>query len=99
MKYRHYAPRTPIFLFKEIDLLSKALDRGGSSAQMVLSREKLPLTLPGSCHWFALNAPDFYALLRQADAVGYDQIVIYCDQITLFDLALMNRILKSASCI
>ncbi len=99
MKYRHYAPRTPVILFKELEPLKKALEANRSSARMVLSREQLPIAFSDSSHWFSLNAPDFYALLRQADAMGYDQILIYCDETTLFDLALMNRILKAASCI
>ena len=98
MKYRHYAPRTPVHLFKETRGLQDAVDQDPTLSRMVLSREKLPFKLPSSCEWFALTAPDFYALLRQADEVGYQQIVIYCDELTLYDLALMNRILKAASC-
>ncbi|MBS0652977.1 MAG: threonylcarbamoyl-AMP synthase [Verrucomicrobia bacterium] len=98
MKYRHYAPRTPVHLFKERNLLYEAVRSDPAMSRMVLSREKLPFELPGACQWFALNAPEFYALLRQADAVGYQQISIFCDELTLYDLALMNRILKAASC-
>lgn len=98
MKYRHYAPCTPVHLFKESRLLSESVCNDPMKTRMVLSREKLTFDLPVACHWFALNAHDLYALLRQADSVGYQEIAIFCDELTLFDLALMNRILKAASC-
>ncbi|MBX3720052.1 MAG: threonylcarbamoyl-AMP synthase [Parachlamydiales bacterium] len=98
MKYRHYAPRTPVHLFKESRLLSESVCNDPMKTRMILSREELTFDLPAACHWFALNAHDLYALLRQADSVGYQEIAIFCDELTLFDLALMNRILKAASC-
>lgn len=98
MKYRHYAPCTPVRLFKEQRLLSEAVSNEPTMQRMVLSRKKLPFMLPASCQWFGLNAPNFYALLRQADAEGYQEIAIFCDEMTLFDQALMNRILKAAGC-
>ncbi len=98
MKYRHYAPRTPLQLFNESHALFETVKHDSSMSRMVLSREKLPFDLPQACQWFALNAPDFYARLRQADAAGYQQISVFCDEQTRYDLALMNRILKAASC-
>ncbi len=96
MKYRHYAPRTPIRLFKESRFLWEMVQDDPSISRMVLSRETLPFELPKACQWFVLNAPDFYARLRQADAIGYQQIFIFCDELIYGDLALMNRILKAA---
>lgn len=97
IKYRHYAPQTPMVLFQKNSELELALHQNPDKSRMVLSRAPLPFPLPKGADWFALKASDFYALLRQADALNYDQIAIYCDEMTLFDLALMNRILKSAS--
>jgi L-threonylcarbamoyladenylate synthase len=98
MKYRHYAPLTPVHLYKEKRVLRESIDQNPTLSRMVLSREPLPFELPATCQWFALTAPSLYALLRQADEVGYQEIFIYCDEQTLYNLALMNRILKAASC-
>ncbi|MBI3237132.1 MAG: L-threonylcarbamoyladenylate synthase, partial [Chlamydiales bacterium] len=97
MKYRHYAPKTEILLFQKERLLQEILWKEPDRFRMVLSREKLPFAIPERSHCFSLNAPDFYSLLRQADSLHYEQILIFCDEKTLFDLALMNRILKAAS--
>lgn len=97
MKYRHYAPCTPLELFNESHALYEVVQNDPTMSRMILSREKLPFDLPRACQWFALNAPDFYARLRQADTAGYQQISIFCDEQTGYDLALMNRILKAAS--
>ena len=98
MKYRHYAPHTPVVFCEDIELFKRALETDQQLKRMVLSRQPLPFSVPHALDWFALNAPNFYALLRQADAASYDQIVIYCDEVILSDLGLMNRILKSAGC-
>ncbi len=95
MKYRHYAPKTPIALFKDSVAMLNALE--STQPKMVLSRQPLPFAIPPACHRFALNASDFYSLLRQADANGYAEILIFCDEQTLADPALMNRILKASS--
>ena len=99
MKYRHYAPKAPVSLFKDLAQLLQGVGKDPNVPKMILSREPPSCSLPASYHWFPLNASDFYARLRQADDAHYCEILICCDEQTLLDLALMNRILKASSCI
>lgn len=92
MKYRHYAPKAPIALFRHEQECFAALK--AVEAHFVLSRE--PLQLPDTCQWFHLNTADFYGVLRQADAANCQGISIICDEQTLQNHALMNRILKAS---
>lgn len=90
MKYRHYAPRTPIRVFDSLEALNAHL-HSGTSKQMLLSRKSIPFL-----DHFDLSAKDFYSLLRQADEEDYDEILIFCDEGILQDAAIMNRLTKAA---
>ncbi|MES2121946.1 MAG: L-threonylcarbamoyladenylate synthase [Chlamydiota bacterium] len=90
MKYRHYAPQTPIRLFSSAQQLLEYASPGKS---MLLSRE--PFALQGADH-YVLCSKDFYSHLRHADAQQYSEILIFCDQLVQRNAALMNRINRSA---
>ena len=81
MKYRHYAPKTPIRLvFREQFAEEK------SPSKLFLQRKD------GS-----LSPRTFYDMLRQADHRSMDEIVILCDQETETHRAFFDRITKAAS--
>jgi L-threonylcarbamoyladenylate synthase len=90
MKYRHYAPKTPICIFETLEELQKhAAD--SPKKRMILSRQPLQ-------EWdhFPLTAHDLYSHLRLSDVQGYQEICILCDSEVRKDSALMNRILRAA---
>lgn len=89
MKYRHYAPRTPIKVFTSLESLLMHLD--DQVPKMLLSRTPLQRD---NLDCYPLNAQELYASLRMADQKQYAEILILCDAHT--DPALMNRILRAA---
>ncbi len=90
MKYRHYAPQTPIRLFTSVEQLLGYTTTGKS---MLLSRDAFDMR--GADH-FLLCSKDFYSHLRHADAQHYSEILIFCDAAVQRNAALMNRINRSA---
>lgn len=97
MKYRHYAPKTPIHLFYEETALYAHLEN--HSYQMscdIFSRTPPSKALPLSCTWKPLTEALFYAYLREADLLNRMAILIFCDAQICKNEALMNRITKAA---
>ncbi len=86
MKYRHYAPATPIKLFLDEGDLSLYLEKNASRRCMLLKRGGAYDLLP----------KNLYGFLRLADEERFDEILIYCDEEILRDAALMNRISRAA---
>ncbi len=90
MKYRHYAPEVPIRLViaEEVPELNPDV------------RRRI-LTLPFHFHRFEgadvmpLQERSLYALLREIDQAGIDEIVVYAKPGEL-DTALLNRLQKAA---
>ncbi len=96
MKYRHYAPAAPVKVFMVLEeLLSYLHSPSPSLKRMLLSSFPLDLSHPGLDR-FPLEASEFYALLRHADASGYQEILILCDESIQKQAALMNRLLRAA---
>ncbi len=96
MKYRHYAPRTPVKLFFSMADLQVHLfaDRSGSGCCAFL-----PAGANSSfdgIDQYLLSAKEFYSLLRHADEMNYQEILILCDEDVRKDAGLMNRITRSA---
>lgn len=89
MKYRHYAPRTPIKTFSTLSALEDYLT-SHPSKKMILSAG--PFEHPDH---FLLTAKDFYALLRLADQKNYSEILVLCDDELQKQTALMNRLSKA----
>lgn len=96
MKYRHYAPRTPIRIFQSLLDLNIYLGNGSHLAsRMFLSRHGINLSFPG-LDPFPLCAKEFYSLLRYADECHYKEILILCDEEIQKDAALINRLTRAA---
>ncbi|HYF03097.1 MAG TPA: L-threonylcarbamoyladenylate synthase [Patescibacteria group bacterium] len=88
MKYRHYAPKAKVLLFKN-----------GAEAEMFLKENDLLKTRILSNSFKnarPLLAETLYAEFRDADKASIEQIVIILDDNTEQKLGLMNRILKAA---
>jgi L-threonylcarbamoyladenylate synthase len=92
MKYRHYAPKTPMQLVFSEEQLLGAIDKEGHP--MVLTRYHT-LALPKGEH-FTLSAKELYALLRYADAQRYTCICVLCDETLMQDGALANRLMRAS---
>jgi L-threonylcarbamoyladenylate synthase len=94
MKYRHYAPKTPIRLFDTLEELENYMTLVSTDKKrMLLSSQAL--FFPGLDH-YPLSAKEFYALLRLSDTLHYDEIVILLDDQVKNESGLMNRLLKAS---
>ena len=92
MRYRHYAPKTPLFVFLSQDALNAHIQLNSNILRrMVLSSK--PLAEDS----FPLCAKQLYARLREADQKHYDEILIFCDAEVVQNTALMNRIVRAAA--
>ncbi len=80
MKYRHYAPKAPIFLFKSEDELHHYLANAMPRKRMTLSR---------------VSASTLYASLRLADRQEVEEILVLCEKEVQANTALMNRLEKA----
>jgi L-threonylcarbamoyladenylate synthase len=91
MKYRHYAPSTPIVLV--IADLPPSIPQDG--------RRRLVLTTPGHMRDFpgndvrGLAERDLYALLRESERLEVEEVIIYAAPGEL-DAGLLDRIRKAA---
>jgi len=85
MKYRHYAPRAPVFLTSTLD----AIPRGA----LVLTTEPLPNE---DYHIRPLSRQTLYDEFRRADREQAPAIYVYLTPLVLSDEALMNRLEKAA---
>lgn len=99
MKYRHYCPRTPIRVFETLSSLFHHLNSIASSQKTMLLINDPALLQTGAdrIDCFPLVAKEFYALLRLADELCYQEILVYCDIRALKDAALMNRLTRAAA--
>lgn len=95
MKYRHYAPRTPVKVFYNLqDLQTYLTEQPHQAKRMLLSRLPAPLSHP--VDHFVLSAKEFYSRLRYADEMHYGEILILCDEEVQRDAGIMNRLIRSA---
>jgi L-threonylcarbamoyladenylate synthase len=88
MKYRHYAPKAKVLLFKNSAEAETFLKENVLLKTQILSnsfKNARPLL-----------AETLYAEFRAADTEGIGQIIIVLDEITEQKLGLMNRIFKAA---
>lgn len=88
MAHRHYAPKAPIRFFQRADEL-KGLP---SKKRMILSTQGLQ-----GYHTLPLTHQTLYALLRQSDKEGIEEILVYREETLEKDAALLNRLLHAAS--
>jgi L-threonylcarbamoyladenylate synthase len=76
-KYRHYAPRAQVIAFDSKKALESYLGQTPRTKRTVLH---------------SVQPEALYALFRQADAEGCEEIVIFCDKTVKRNAALLNRI-------
>lgn len=96
MKYRHYAPRTAVKLFFSMADLQVHLLAGDSSSRYCAF---LPPGINSSSDrvdQYLLSVKEFYSLLRHADEMNYQEILILCDEGIRKDAGFMNRLTRSA---
>ncbi len=90
MKYRHYAPRADVFVV--------ALERTEAEVAAILSKLKSDghsvLYIEKSAEQLANQ---LFAIFRNADAAGYDIILVRAVPTDQIGLAVMNRLLKAAN--
>ena len=79
----HYAPRTPLALVEGGRITAEALARAGTGLRVgVLALRAAPAGLPAAIHWLAAAADaarlghDLYAMLRDLDRSGLDQLLV-----------------------
>lgn len=93
LKYRHYAPMAPMKLVYEQEIIeSCALE----SEQNLLFLLPAGVVLKHDRPFYYFTAQNLYDLLRQSDQKKYDGIIVFCDDRTKNNDALMNRLEKAA---
>lgn len=92
MKYRHYAPRAQVKIFRRKMELQEYLEQDSSKRRMLLSRQPLE----GMEH-YRLSSERLYAHLRLADRMGCEEVLCLCEEDLLVQEGLMNRLLRAAS--
>jgi len=95
MRYRHYAPKTPLKLFKTLEALQLYLQEQPSLKRMLLLPERAEQGLSEG-ESFPLRQRTSTPFLRQADLQDYQEILALCQE---RESALSNRLLKAASLI
>ncbi len=93
LKYRHYAPIAPIRLVYEQGLIESYARESGHNILFLLPTGVV-FKHERAFHYF--NAQNLYDLLRQSDQKKYDEIIVFCDEKTKSNDALMNRLEKAA---
>jgi L-threonylcarbamoyladenylate synthase len=96
MKYRHYAPKAPVKVFQSLEDLKIHLGAGALLPRMLLSSSPTGLSSPG-LESFTLSAKEFYSLLRHADEMHFEEILILCDEELRKDAAFMNRLTRASN--
>jgi len=91
MKYRHYAPKAKVRLFKSMEEMEHFLTTAHPCSRMALSDRSLPFAIDQ----FLLTAQTLYKWFRLSDLRGDEEILILCDSPILRQPALLNRILKT----
>jgi L-threonylcarbamoyladenylate synthase len=81
-RYRHYAPEAQVKLFTRQDELERYLQEAPERRRLLISN---------------IQSVNLYSLLRQADEEKQEEIVIFCDEQTVQNLALMDRLHKAAT--
>lgn len=95
MKYRHYAPKTPLYIVSSTQELENRLAERGKILLLSSNQNvKLPKLLNKKIDHYPLSAKELYAHLRLADEKKYQQIVIWCND--PISSALMNRLTRAA---
>lgn len=106
MKYRHYAPSTPVVLLSGADEAVAAFlisEQQTKKCAILCYNEELPLLRPerlfpvGARGDLAAQAQSLFRLLRQADGEGAEVIYAHLPPQTGLGLALYNRMIRAAA--
>ena len=106
MKYRHYAPSTPVVLLSGSDEAVAAFlisEQQTKKCAILCYNEELPLLRPerlfpvGARGDLAAQAQSLFRLLRQADGEGAEVIYAHLPPQTGLGLALYNRMIRAAA--
>ena len=106
MKYRHYAPSTPVVLLSGSDEAVAAFlisEQQTKKCAILCYNEELPLLRPerlfpvGARGDLAAQAQSLFRLLRQADGEGAEVIYAHLPPHTGLGLALYNRMIRAAA--
>jgi L-threonylcarbamoyladenylate synthase len=92
MKYRHYAPKMPIRVFTNWEVLIGYVETNKNLKRLLLANQPL-----GNMDRAALTPSALYASLRYADENSYEEIVAFCDPLVLSNPALLDRLSRASS--
>ncbi len=92
MKYKHYSPRAAILVFSSLGKL-QAYASSSPCKKIVLSEKPFSSNFP----WIELSTKNLYFAYREADRLGYPEILIWLDKKGKSNMGLYNRILCSQS--
>ncbi len=96
MKYRHYAPKTPLRLLHSDVALRVYLEQTPFKHALILTPRPFTCAKGDGVIFTAMN---LYALFRWADAEHFDEIVILLDDSIPMGAGLRNRVLRACETI
>ncbi|MFY7843436.1 MAG: L-threonylcarbamoyladenylate synthase [Rhabdochlamydiaceae bacterium] len=92
LKYRHYAPKTSLFLFDKFQELEAYLIKNRTKKLLLLVDDLRDIKIDQ----MIFSEHNLYDVLRQTDHQDYDEILVFCSPNLQKKVALMNRLLKAA---
>lgn len=97
MKYRHYAPSTPVKVFTSWDEFLSGPNSLSPAPSLVLSNQLPPTRLTSNFTIKPLKAETLFSEFRAADQQAIQHVIVILDPTTQMHVGLMNRISKAAA--
>lgn len=101
MKYKHYSPKTQVFLVEGgSDAFADYVNQTRNCAAICFSEDigvKIPFTVYGTAENPATLAHNVFEALRDIDDKGYNAVYVHAPEKTGVGLAVYNRLIRAAA--
>ncbi len=102
MKYKHYAPKTPVILVEGTgDFFAELVNKKENCAAVCFAEERDKITVPAICYGTCADektlAHSVFSVLRAADSLGAAEIYVHAPQKSGIGLAVYNRLIRAAA--
>lgn len=102
MKYKHYAPKTPVILVEGTgDFFAGLVNGKKNCAAVCFAEERNKITVPAICYGTERDektlAHSVFSVLREADGLAANEIYVHAPQKSGIGLAVYNRLIRAAA--
>ncbi len=102
MKYKHYAPKTTVYLVEgEREDYAKLVNSKENAVAICFDEDKDYITAPKLCYGSAKDeatlAHSIFEILREVDSLGVDAAYVHAPSKTGIGLAVYNRLIRAAA--